>query len=196
MTDVHGGSPTEPLPERTLSVTVNGIERHVQCPDRALLVELVREGLGLSGTHIGCLTGDCGACTLMVDGRIVKSCLMLAASVDGAALTTVEGLGQGGRLHPIQQAFWDHDGFQCGFCLPGHLFAALDLLTVNSAPTDDQIRAALGGNLCRCTGYEKIVESVRAAAELIAHGGEQRVDGGGRATGADQPSARAAEARP
>ena len=157
----------QPPPRRSITVTVNGIERRVECEDRALLVELVRDGLGLKGTHIGCLTGDCGACTVRLDGSIVKSCLMLAASVDGREITTVEGLAPPGTLHPIQEAFWEHDGFQCGFCLPGHLFAALDLLEANPNPADDEIRAALGGNLCRCTGYEKIIESVRAAAERL-----------------------------
>jgi len=154
-------------------VTVNGQAVEARCPDRALLVEFVREVLNLKGTHIGCLTGDCGACTMMVDGRIVKSCLMLAASADGAAITTVEGLASGDALHPIQQSFWDHDGFQCGFCVPGHLFAALDLLAENPSPTDDEIRAAISGNLCRCTGYEKIVESIGAAAGLMAEDGAQ-----------------------
>jgi carbon-monoxide dehydrogenase small subunit len=163
-------------PHRALSLTVNGEERRVDCEDRTLLVELVREGLGLKGTHIGCLTGDCGACTIMVDGRIVKSCLMLAASVDGAELTTVEGLAPPGALHPLQDAFWEHDGFQCGFCIPGHLFAALDLLSTNPAPSDTEVRAALGGNLCRCTGYEKIVESVLVAAERLAAGGPGAAD--------------------
>jgi carbon-monoxide dehydrogenase small subunit len=155
-------------PGRSLGLTVNGVERRVECEDRTLLVELVRENLGLKGTHVGCLSGDCGACTLMVDGQIVKSCLMLAASADGASITTVEGLAAEGRLHPVQEAFWDHDGFQCGFCLPGHLFSALDLLDSNAAPSDAEIRAAIAGNLCRCTGYEKIVDSVRAAAERLA----------------------------
>jgi len=154
---------------RSLGLTVNGVERRVECEDRTLLVELVREHLGLKGTHVGCLSGDCGACTLMVDGRIVKSCLMLAASVDGAAITTIEGLAAAdGELHPVQQVFWDHDGFQCGFCVAGHVFAALDLLEGNPSPSDDEIRAALAGNLCRCTGYEKTVDSVRAAADRLA----------------------------
>jgi aerobic-type carbon monoxide dehydrogenase small subunit (CoxS/CutS family) len=179
MSQVHPGTEPDGLPERVLAVTVNGEARAARCPDRALLVEFVREALGLKGTHIGCLTGDCGACTLMVDGRIVKSCLMLAASADRAAITTVEGLGSGDALHPLQQAFWDHDGFQCGFCLPGHLFAALDLLTENPAPSDDDIRAAISGNLCRCTGYEKIVDSIRAAAGAMAqNGGQARAESG------------------
>jgi len=173
MSELHHATEPDGLPERVLTVTVNGQAVEAGCPDRALLVEFVREVLNLKGTHIGCLTGDCGACTMMVDRRIVKSCLMLAASADGAAITTVEGLGSGDALHPVQQAFWDHDGFQCGFCLPGNLFAAVDLLAGNPAPSDDEIRAAISGNLCRCTGYEKIVESIRVAAGVIAQDGDQ-----------------------
>jgi carbon-monoxide dehydrogenase small subunit len=173
MSALPSGRESEPLPERSLRVTVNGADLEVLCADRTLLVELVREVLDLKGTHIGCLTGDCGACTLMVDDRIVKSCLMLAAGAEGAAITTVEGLAPAGELHPIQQAFWDHDGFQCGFCLPGHLFAAVDLLRANRTPSDEEIRAAIGGNLCRCTGYEKIIDSIRAAAGVMAENGEQ-----------------------
>ena len=156
----------QPVPRRSISLTVNGVEHLVECEDRQLLVEVIRDGLHLKGTHIGCLNGDCGACTLLVDGRIVKSCLVLAASVDGAEITTVEGFAPPGELHPIQKAFWEHDGFQCGFCLPGHLFAARDLLVSNPTPSDEEIRQALAGNLCRCTGYQKIVESVREAARL------------------------------
>jgi len=179
MSEVHRRTGPDGLPERVLTVTVNGQAVEARCPDRALLVEFVREVLKLKGTHIGCLTGDCGACTMTVDGRIVKSCLMLAASADGAAITTVEGLASGDALHPVQQAFWDHDGFQCGFCLPGHLFAAVDLLAGNATPSDDEIRAAISGNLCRCTGYEKIVESIRAAAGVIAQdGGQVRAEPG------------------
>jgi carbon-monoxide dehydrogenase small subunit len=157
----------ETLPRHTIAITVNGAARKVEAPDRTLLVELLREGLGLTGTHAGCLNGDCGSCTVMVDGEIVKSCMVLAASVDGAAITTIEGLATADGLHPVQEAFWERDGFQCGFCVPGHLFAALDLIRENPQPSDDEIRQALAGNLCRCTGYEKIVESVRLAAERI-----------------------------
>lgn len=161
-----GDDKHQPAPRRSISVTVNGVEHVVECEDRQLLVELIRDVLHLKGTHIGCLNGDCGACTLAVDGRIVKSCLMLAPSADGAEITTVEGFAPSGELHPIQEAFWEHDGFQCGFCLPGHLFATRDLLDSNPTPSDEEIRQALAGNLCRCTGYQKIVESIRAAAQL------------------------------
>jgi aerobic-type carbon monoxide dehydrogenase small subunit (CoxS/CutS family) len=152
------------VPGREIRVTVNGEVRSVRCADRQLLVEVVRENLGLKGTHVGCLNGDCGACTLELDGQIVKSCLVLAASVDGAEITTVDGLGDPGHLSALQEAFWDEDGFQCGFCLPGHLFAARDLLAREADPTDDQIREAIAGNLCRCTGYQRIVTSIRQAA--------------------------------
>jgi carbon-monoxide dehydrogenase small subunit len=158
----------ESLPRHTIGITVNGAARRVAAPDRTLLVELLREGLGLTGTHAGCLNGDCGSCTVMLDGEIVKSCMVLAASVDGASITTIEGLASDDGLHPLQEAFWERDGSQCGFCVPGHLFAALDLIRETPVPTDDEIRHALAGNLCRCTGYEKIVESVRVAAERMA----------------------------
>jgi carbon-monoxide dehydrogenase small subunit len=154
-------------PGRDVTVTVNGVTRTAWCPDRTLLVEFIRDYLGLKGTHAGCLNGDCGACTVMLNGRTVKSCLVLAPAVEGAELDTIEGLGTPGDLDPIQEAFWEKDGFQCGFCLPGHLFATKTLLSENPSPDDAEIRQALAGNLCRCTGYEKIVESVRAAAEKI-----------------------------
>jgi aerobic-type carbon monoxide dehydrogenase small subunit (CoxS/CutS family) len=153
------------VPSSTVAVTVNGERRSVTCPDRTLLVELIRDELGLKGTHVGCLNGDCGACTVSVDGRITKSCLVLGPAADGCSITTVEGLGEPGSLHPVQESFWEKDGFQCGFCLPGHLFSTIDLLDDNDSPTDDEIRGALAGNLCRCTGYQKIVDAVRCAAE-------------------------------
>jgi aerobic-type carbon monoxide dehydrogenase small subunit (CoxS/CutS family) len=152
------------VPTSTVTVSVNGRQRSSTCPDRTLLVELIRDELGLMGTHAGCLNGDCGACTVNVDGRIIKSCLVLGPAVDGCSITTVEGLGEPGALHPVQQAFWDTDGFQCGFCLPGQLFATIDLLTQTDSPSDGEIRHALAGNICRCTGYQKLVESVRCAA--------------------------------
>jgi aerobic-type carbon monoxide dehydrogenase small subunit (CoxS/CutS family) len=154
---------------RRIQVTVNGDARQAECPDRTLLVDFLRHNLGLKGTHVGCMNGDCGACTVLVNGEAFKSCLVLAPAVEGAEITTVEGLGCPGRLHPIQEAFWDKDGFQCGFCLPGHLFAALKLLEETPRPTGGEIREALSGNLCRCTGYEKIVESVKVASALMAN---------------------------
>jgi aerobic carbon-monoxide dehydrogenase small subunit len=156
---------TPTTPTRPLTLTVNGTRRQLQADDRELLLDVLREQLGLRGSHAGCRNGDCGACTVRLDGRIVKSCLVLAATVDGAEITTVEGLGTRERLSAIQQAFWAADGFQCGFCLPGHLFAAEDLLAHTADPTEAEIRHALQGNLCRCTGYQKMVEAIRAAAE-------------------------------
>jgi len=151
-------------PARPLTLTVNGTRRQLQAEDRELLLDVLREQLGLRGSHAGCRNGDCGACTVRLDGRIVKSCLVLAATVDGAEITTVEGLGTRERLSTIQEAFWAADGFQCGFCLPGQLFAAEDLLAHTPDPTEVEIRHALQGNLCRCTGYQKMVEAIRAAA--------------------------------
>ncbi|MGI9658189.1 MAG: (2Fe-2S)-binding protein [Gaiellaceae bacterium] len=152
----------------TLNVSVNGEARTVEIDPRRLLVEAIREDLDLPGTHVGCLTGDCGACTVEVDGQIEKSCLRLAASAEGADITTIEGLAENGELSTIQQAFWDEYGFQCGFCLPGMLFAAKDLLAQNTNPTESEIRYAINGNLCRCTGYDTIVKSIAEAATRIS----------------------------
>lgn len=154
----------EIAPTHSISFTVNGEQQTVTCDDRQLLVEVVRDQLHLKGTHIGCLNGDCGACTLDMDSRIVKSCLVLAASADGSVVTTVDGLGTPDRLSDLQQAFWDLDGFQCGYCLPGQLFAAKDLLAENPDPSDQEIRHAIAGNLCRCTGYQRIVMAISEAA--------------------------------
>lgn len=157
-------SAVEPL--TTINLTVNGQQRTVEADSRKLLVEVVREELALTGTHIGCATGDCGACTMKVDGRIAKTCLILAVQAQGAEITTVEGLASDdGELNPIQQAFWDEYGFQCGFCLPGQLFAAEDLLDREPDPSEREIRDALDGNLCRCTGYHFMVRAVATAAE-------------------------------
>lgn len=150
----------------TLSLTVNGRSREVEIDGRQLLVEALRGPLGLTGTHAGCLNGDCGACTVQLDGRVVKSCLVLAVQAEGHHVVTIEGFAQDG-LDVIQEAFWDEYGFQCGFCLPGQLFAAADLLARNPAPSEVEIREALDGNLCRCTGYELTVRAVQAAAERL-----------------------------
>jgi len=152
-------------PTRSIKVVVNGRPRRVTVEDRQLLVDVLRQGLHLTGTHVGCYNGDCGACTVRVDGCITKSCLVLAASVDGAAITTIEGMAPAGELGDVQQAFWDSDAFQCGFCVPGHLFAIDDLLEDNPEPSDDDVRHALVGNLCRCTGYTNIVKAAQLAAE-------------------------------
>lgn len=148
-----------------LRLTVNGEDRTAEVDPRALLIEAVRDDFGLTGSHIGCLTGDCGACTMEVNGRIVKSCLELAVSAQGADIVTIEGIADNGQLTPLQEAFWNEYGFQCGYCLPGMLFAARDLLAHNAAPTEHDIRYAINGNLCRCTGYHRIVQAIAAAAE-------------------------------
>jgi carbon-monoxide dehydrogenase small subunit len=147
----------------TVSLLVNGEERGLEVEGRTLLVHALRDGLGLTGTHIGCDTSQCGACTVLLDGRAVKSCTMLAQQAEGHEITTIEGVGQDGELHPIQRAFVEHHGLQCGFCTPGFILTTADLLSQNGAPSDAEIRHALRGNLCRCTGYQGIVESIRAA---------------------------------
>jgi carbon-monoxide dehydrogenase small subunit len=135
-----------------------------------LLVEALRDAFGVTGPKIGCLTGDCGACTVSMDAAIVKSCLKLAAAAEGSEIVTIEGLAPGEELTPLQHAFWDEHAFQCGYCLSGMLFAAEDLLSRNPTPTDEEIRAAIDGNLCRCTGYESIVAAVRTAAAVPEEG--------------------------
>jgi carbon-monoxide dehydrogenase small subunit len=147
-----------------IDVTVNGETRHSEVEARTLLVHWLREELGLTGTHIGCDTTNCGACTVHLNGESVKSCTVLAAQVDGEEVTTIEGLAPDGGLHPLQDAFWEKHGLQCGFCTPGMIMAAADLLRRNPNPSDEEIRHGLEGNLCRCTGYHNIVEAVRTAA--------------------------------
>ena len=148
-----------------LTVTVNGEKRTVEVEDRTLLVHLLRDTLGLTATNIGCDTTSCGACTVLVDDDSVKSCTVLAASVADREVTTLEGLATGDDWHPVQKAFRDHHGLQCGFCTPGMVLAAVSLLKENPNPTREQVRAGLEGNLCRCTGYHNIVSAVVAAAE-------------------------------
>ncbi|MFN3286514.1 MAG: (2Fe-2S)-binding protein [bacterium] len=148
-------------------MTVNGVEYTRDVEPRTLLVYFLREHLGLTGTHVGCDTSTCGACTVLMDGKAVKSCTVLAVQAEGAQITTVEGLARDGELHPIQQAFWDEHGLQCGFCTPGMMLAAVDLLQRNPNPTEDEIRHALEGNLCRCTGYQHIVNAVKAASRAM-----------------------------
>jgi carbon-monoxide dehydrogenase small subunit len=145
-----------------IRLVVNGEERSLEVEGRTLLVHALRDSLGLTGTHIGCDTSQCGTCTVLLDGRAVKSCTVLAAQVDGREVTTIEGLACDGELHPLQRAFVEHHGLQCGFCTPGVILTAADLLS-RGEPTDDDIRHALRGNLCRCTGYQGIVEAIRAA---------------------------------
>ena len=151
----------------TVQLVVNGEPRSLEVEPRTLLVHAIRDGLGLTGAHIGCDTSQCGACTVLVDGRAVKSCNVLALQAEGTEITTIEGLASGGEMHPIQRSFVENHGLQCGFCTPGLILTALDLLERDPDPTDEAIRHSLRGNLCRCTGYQPIVESIRAAgAEL------------------------------
>jgi len=147
-----------------ITVTVNGTEHADDVEPRVLLVHHLRETLGLTGTHVGCDSSNCGACTVLLDGRPVKSCTMLAVQADGRSVTTVEGLKSNGQLDPVQQSFSDEHGLQCGFCTPGMMLVAKALLEENPDPSDDEVRWAISGNLCRCTGYMNIIDSIRAAA--------------------------------
>ena len=154
-----------------VSTTINGRGREDEVEPRLLLVHYLRDVAGLTGTHIGCDTSQCGACTVLVDGKAVKSCTMFAVQAEGRDIMTIEGLAKDGQLHPIQQAFWDEHGLQCGYCTPGFIMAAKYLLDTNPNPTDDEIRKGLEGNLCRCTGYVNIIKSVKTAAQRM--GAEQ-----------------------
>jgi aerobic-type carbon monoxide dehydrogenase small subunit (CoxS/CutS family) len=152
-------------PEKVpMTLRINGVERTATVEPRRSLVDFLRNDIGLVGTHVGCEHGVCGACTVMLDGRTVRSCLLFALQANGAEVLTIEGLAQGEELHPLQQAFQRHHALQCGFCTPGMILAALELLRDNPDPTDEDIRVGLGGNLCMCTGYVNIVRAVRAAA--------------------------------
>jgi carbon-monoxide dehydrogenase small subunit len=155
-----------------ISLTVNGVQRELDVEPRRLLVQALREDLDLTGTHVGCDTSQCGACTVHVDGRAVKSCTMLAVQADGATVTTIEGMATSAEaLHPLQTAFWEKHGLQCGFCTPGMIMTAADLLARNSDPSDEEIRDAIDGNMCRCTGYQNIVAAIRAAAAASREAG-------------------------
>jgi carbon-monoxide dehydrogenase small subunit len=154
-----------------ISVTVNGRRYSHEVEPRLILVHYLRDVLGLTGTHIGCETGVCGACTVLLNGQAVKSCMLFAVQVDGQEITTIEGLASDGQLHPVQQGFWEKHGLQCGYCTPGMILAAVQLLQRNPNPTEEEIRHALVGNLCRCTGYQQIVEAVQWAAEKMREGG-------------------------
>ncbi|WP_394691672.1 (2Fe-2S)-binding protein [Hoeflea sp.] len=154
-----------------VSMTVNGRSVSGQCEDRTLLVQFIRENLGLTGTHVGCDTSQCGACVVHVDGKAVKSCTMLAAQADGAEVTTIEGLASGGELHPVQAAFREHHGLQCGFCTPGMIMSAVDMINRYGGQLDEKtVRAELEGNICRCTGYHNIVKAVLDAASKMGDG--------------------------
>ena len=152
-----------------VNVTVNGEARQSEVEPRLLLVHYLRDTLGLTGTHIGCDTSNCGACTVLLDGEAVKSCTVLAAQADGAEVKTIEGMAEGsnGAMHPLQEAFWEHHGLQCGYCTPGMIMTAADLLARNPNPSEEEVRHGLEGNLCRCTGYHNIVKSVMSAADKM-----------------------------
>jgi len=153
-----------------ISLTVNGKRVSREVPARTLLVEFIRETLGLTGTHVGCDTSQCGACTVHVDGKSVKSCTMLAAEANGREVTTIEGLAKGQELHPMQAAFKECHGLQCGFCTPGMVMSSLDLVKTNPSPSEGEIRTWLEGNICRCTGYHNIVKAVQTAATAMKGG--------------------------
>ena len=148
-----------------VSINVNGTNREADVAPRTLLVHFLREDLGLTGTHIGCDTTQCGACTVLVDGKSAKSCTIFAVQADGSAVTTIEGVGAGGELHPVQEGFWEEHGLQCGYCTPGMIMSGINLLNENKNPTEDEIRHGIDGNFCRCTGYQHIVNAIKYAAK-------------------------------
>jgi aerobic carbon-monoxide dehydrogenase small subunit len=160
----RGGDTAADVPVRKIRFTINGQKKIAEVEPRLLLVHLIRQGVGLTGTHQGCDTTNCGACTVLVDGKAVKSCTMLAVQVDGREIETVEGLAGASELHPLQEGFREEHGLQCGFCTPGMMMAAKALLAANPDPTEEDVRWGLSGNLCRCTGYQNIVKSVLWAA--------------------------------
>ena len=159
--------------KQAISINVNGVDHHDEVEPRLLLVHYLRDLLGLTGTHIGCETSICGACTVLLDGQAVKSCTMFAVQADGANITTIEGLAPEGGLHPIQEGFWEKHGLQCGFCTPGMIMASYQLLKDSPNPSEEEIRHDLKGNICRCTGYENIVRAVQYAAERMQAGATQ-----------------------
>src|SRR6266498_2098455 len=165
------GAPCHPrrcLLSIPIRLRVNGAERQHEIEPRLLLVHLLRDVFNLTGTHVGCETGICGACTVLVNGQAVKSCTMFAVQADGANITTIEGLAANGQLHPVQEGFWEHHGLQCGYCTPGMIIAASQIIDRNPNPSRDEIRHGLEGNLCRCTGYQHIVEAVEYAAKKVS----------------------------
>jgi carbon-monoxide dehydrogenase small subunit len=157
--------------KHAVTLLVNGTSRTVQVEPRALLVHVLRDELDLTGTHVGCDTSQCGACTVLIDGRAVKSCTVLAVQAEGLRITTIEGIGSGDALHPLQQGFWEKHGLQCGFCTPGMIMTALDLLAENPEPNEAEIRHAIEGNYCRCTGYQNIVAAIQAGAASMRGAG-------------------------
>ena len=156
---------------RSVTLKVNGASKVISVEPRKTLADAIREDLGLTGTHLGCEHGVCGACTILLNGEVARSCLLFAVQAEGAEITTIEGIGSGDDLHPMQEAFARYHGLQCGFCTPGMILAGIDMLSRNPDPTSQQIREEMGGNICRCTGYQKIVESVQAAAVEMSEEG-------------------------
>ena len=148
-----------------VSINVNGLEQSAEVEPRKLLVHFLREDLGLTGTHIGCDTTQCGACTVLIDGKSVKSCTVFAVQADGSSVTTIEGVGAGGELHPVQEGFWEEHGLQCGYCTPGMIMSGIHLLNENKSPSEQEIREGISGNFCRCTGYQHIVNAIQYAAK-------------------------------
>jgi len=157
-----------------VSMTINGTKYEHEVEPRLLLVHYIREQAGLTGTHVGCDTSNCGACTIEMDGHSVKACTVFAVQANGSQLLTIEGLAQGTQLHPLQQAFWDEHGLQCGYCTPGMIMAARQLLARNPDPTEKEIRMGIEGNLCRCTGYHNIVKAIQAAAKVMGEEAERK----------------------
>ena len=168
----------------SIEVEVNGERHTLSVEPRLLLVHLLRERLGLTGTHVGCDTSSCGACTVLIDGRSVKSCTVLAAQADGTSITTIEGIGDAKALHPMQEAFWAEHGLQCGYCTTGMIMSAVDLIQRNPDPSEDEIRAGITGNICRCTGYHNIVRAVKAAAAAMR---EHAANGARKGNGVSAP---------
>ena len=160
------------MSKHDITVTINGERKTRSVESRLLLVHFIREDLSLTGTHIGCDTTSCGACTVSLNGEAVKSCTVFAVQADGATIDTVEGMAVGGKLHPLQEGFWEKHGLQCGFCTPGMLITARALLAKNPSPSEDEIRQGISGNLCRCTGYNKIVEAIQYAADKLRSDGK------------------------
>jgi len=177
--------------KRPVTLTVNGTERSAAVEPRALLVHVLRDDFNLTGTHIGCDTSQCGACTVLIDGHAVKSCTVLAVQCEGEAITTIEGLGTAEALHPIQAAFWEKHGLQCGFCTPGMILTAVDFLASKPDPTEAEIRHALEGNYCRCTGYQNIVAAIQLAARTMR--ADQSASGVPPVSQPTSPSSRAAQ---
>lgn len=183
---------------RDIALRINGRDYRGRAEPRKTLADFIREDCGLTGTHLGCEHGVCGACTVLMNGEAVRSCLLFAVQAEGADLMTVEGLADGDRLHPIQQAFWENHALQCGFCTPGFLMTTLAFLRENPRPTEPEIREALAGNLCRCTGYQNIVKAVAAAAAVSSARGQvadPTAASAGRASGASSPPAPSAVAQ-